>query len=123
MGNIYSSFNMTHFEEIMNHKGLLINTLDVNDQKCLIINTIPIHEEETIINNYLKTNKFIHIVIYGMNYRDKTIIKKYNQLQKLGFSKVSIYFGGLFEWLCLQEIYGIDNFKTNGKVNDLLKYK
>ena len=63
------------------------------------------------------------IIIYGKNYRDKSIIKKFNQLKKLGFSNVHIYFGGMFEWLLLQEIYGYDNFKTDGTTLDILQFK
>jgi hypothetical protein len=122
MGNIYSSFQMVHFEDI--HKdGLLINTMNSNEQDCLIYNTININEEVNIINEYLKKNKSIHIIIYGKNYRDKNIIQKHNQLKKLGFQNVSIYFGGMFEWLMLQEIYGCEHFKTIGKTLDILKYK
>ncbi len=122
MGNIYSSFPMVHFEDI--HKNtLLINTLPEKEQDCLIYKTATIAEEIQSINQYLKTNKNISIVVYGKNYRDKTIITKFNQLKKLGFTNVSIYFGGMFEWLMLQEIYGADNFKTYGNTLDILQFK
>lgn len=122
MGNIYSSFPMVHFEDI--HKSaLLINTLSETEQKCLIYKTATIAEEIQSINQYLKTNKQVSIVVYGKNYRDKTIITKFNQLKKLGFTNVSIYFGGMFEWLMLQEIYGVDNFKTYGNTLDILQFK
>ena len=52
-----------------------------------------------------------------------TVYDKYDQLLKLGFSKVYIYPGGMFEWLCLQDIYSDDNFPTNKKELDILKYK
>ena len=113
---------MVHFEDI--HKdGLLINTMNSSEQDCLIYNTININEEVNIINKYLKKDKSIHIIVYGKNYRDKNIIQKHNQLKKLGFQNVSIYFGGMFEWLMLQEIYGYEHFKTIGKTLDILKYK
>ena len=113
---------MVHFEEI--HKnGLLINTMDNTLQDCLIYNTISIQNEEKIINEYIRKDKSIHIMIYGKNYRDKSIIQKYNQFKKIGFKNVSIYFGGMFEWLMLQEIYGKDHFKTIGITLDILKYK
>lgn len=122
MGNIYSSFPMVHFEDI--HKSaLLINTLPETEQKCLIYKTATIAEEIQSINQYLKTNKQVSIVVYGKNYRDKTIITKFNQLKKLGFTNVSIYFGGMFEWLMLQEIYGVENFKTYGNTLDILQFK
>lgn len=122
MGNIYSSFPMIHFEDLYK-QGVLIHTLPENEQTCLIHKTIKASEEITQMNHYLKHNKHIMIIIYGKNYRDKTIIKKFNQLKKLGFSNVHIYFGGMFEWLLLQEIYGYDNFKTDGTTLDILQFK
>jgi hypothetical protein len=50
-------------------------------------------------------------------------MKKYLKLQELGFSNIYIYPGGLFEWLCLQDIYGHDSFKTTKQEIDILKYK
>ena len=64
------------------------------------------------------------ITIYGKNCQEEEkIIKKYKQLQKLGFKNIYIYCGGLFEWLLLQDIYGKDEFPTTIKENDILKYK
>jgi len=71
----------------------------------------------------MKTNKHSVIVVYGKNYRDKTIIKKFNQLKKFGFTNVHIYFGGIFEWILLQDIYGTEHFKTDGIPTDILQYK
>ena len=39
------------------------------------------------------------------------------------FNHVYIYLGGLFEWLCLQDIYGENAFPTTTHEIDLLKYK
>jgi len=123
MGNIYSSFPMIHFEDLYNNHSVLINTLPETEQNCLIHKTMKAHDEINQMNSYLKSNKNIMIIIYGKNYRDKTIIKKFNQLKKLGFTNVHIYFGGMFEWLLLQEIYGNDNFKTDGTTLDILQFK
>ena len=52
------------------------------------------------------------------------IIKRYKQLCGLGFD-ACVYFGGLFEWLLLQEIYGISEFpieKRGSAQVDALKY-
>jgi len=46
-----------------------------------------------------------------------------NQLANLGLKNVKVYYGGLFEWLCLQEIYGAELFPTTSQETDLLKYK
>ncbi len=71
----------------------------------------------------LNTNKNGHIVIYGKNSNDESIFKKSEQLTKLGFSNVYVYIGGMFEWLCLQDIYGDELFPTTKKELDILKYK
>jgi hypothetical protein len=102
---------------------LLINTLDETDQHCLIKNTVPIYQEESMINKYLKLGKNMRIIIYGKNTNDEKIYKKYQQLLSLGFYNVFVYPGGLFEWLLLQDIYGIDEFPTTSKQLDVLKYK
>jgi len=127
MGN-QTSIQRINYEDIQyvlkeNNKYILINTLSSNLQSCLIPNTTNINEEESIINNLLKTNKSIGIIIYGKNVNDMTVYNKYDQLVKLGFSKVFIYPGGIFEWLCLQDIYSDENFPTNKKELDILKYK
>jgi hypothetical protein len=128
MGNIYSSFSTSDYDSILdkiNNKKdfILINTLPENNQECLIVTTIPANVESNVINDLLHTNKKKEIIIYGKNYRDLKVIDKYNQLKKLGFVNVYIYFGGLFEWLLLREIYGNTNFKIIGNTTDILKYK
>jgi hypothetical protein len=50
------------------------------------------------------------IVIYGKNARDETVEKKANQLKSLGIREISIYSGGMFEWLLLNEVYGDTEF-------------
>ena len=102
---------------------LLISTLSFVEQNCLICGTISPQEEETLINRYIKQNTNIRIIIYGRNCNDDAIYKKYEQLLKLGFSNVFLYMGGLFEWLMLQDIYGIEEFPTTSKQLDILKYK
>lgn len=111
-------------QNIVQHKKkhyIIINTLDQAQQQCLIPNTIDIQQEEQIINKYL--NKSISIVIYGKNSNDDKIFKKYEQLVGLGFSRVYIYTGGMFEWLLLQDIYGKEAFPTKGDELDILKFK
>jgi hypothetical protein len=128
MGNIFSmKINFINFFDMQNFcknkNNVIINTLCDNNQNCLINNTLSSNNEVKIINNYLNTNKNINIIIYGENSCDEKLIKKYIQLQKLGFNNVYVYMGGLFEWLLLQQIYGEDEFPTTIKVNDILKYK
>jgi hypothetical protein len=123
------SYQNIHFEELsemINNNSsscVIINTLPLNEQNCLIKYTLNGNIEVEIINNLIKQDKTKKIIIYGRNYRDISIYKKYKQLKTLGFVNVVVYIGGLFEWLCLQDIYGINNFQTIGTEVDILKYK
>jgi hypothetical protein len=99
---------------------LLISTLSLNDQQCLIQGTIHAKDEEPIINNLL-FNKYI--IVYGKNHSDQSVIKKYNQLVKMGFRNVFVYKGGIFEWLMLQDIYTSEIFPTTSVEIDIIKFK
>ena len=131
MGQVYSNFTHINYEELQNKikRGftiILINTLSVDNQGYLIKGTLKAQHEIGIMNDYLKKNKNIEIIIYGKDHYDTSVIKKYNQLKKLGFKNVSVYFGGLFEWALLQDIYGFSNFETDGQIKDpiqITKYK
>lgn len=128
MGNI-KSIQKINFEDMQfiikrSDTYLIINTLPENEQGCLITNSILAQHEESTINKYLETGGTkISIIIYGKNTNDETAYNKYYQLTKLGFTNVSVYPGGLFEWLLLQDIYGADEFTTTSKQLDLLRYK
>lgn len=128
MGNNQSAQKI-NFEDIQyaiknNDNYLIVNTLNPNEQKCLIPFTINANDEENIINNFINNNnKSINIIVYGKNCNDETINIKYNQLMSLGFYNVFIYYGGMFEWLLLQDIYGKEDFPTTCIELDLLKYK
>ena len=137
MGSMHSK-NKINYEDVQhackntfnnkNNNGkkyAIINTMDKNWQSCLIQNTIAIQEEEEIINSILndKFSKNITIIIYGTNSNDESIYSKYDQLVKLGITKVFIYTGGMFEWLLLQDVYGRDLFPTTSSELDIIKYK
>jgi len=126
MGNKVS-IRKIGFEDVkyLLNKGtrfIIINTLDERDQTCLIKGTISPTEEISIINKAI-SNPTLHIVIYGRNYTDESIYKKYEKLLSLGFNNIFVYAGGIFEWLCLQDIYGVNEFPTTSKELDILKYK
>jgi|TARA_B110000285_G_scaffold56964_2_gene64954 23S rRNA pseudoU1915 N3-methylase RlmH len=128
MGNVPSGIKVNHeiVQKAINKidgEYLLISVLVSSEQECLIKTTIKAEDEEEIINGLLKRNKKQKIIIYGRNCNDEKMIEKYKQLSSYGFKSVVIYIGGLFEWLCLQDIYGKDNFSTDGNEIDLLKYK
>ena len=126
MGN-KQSMNKINFEDVQylqkhNKNLLIISTLPENQQTCLIKGTIdPVNEVKVI--NKLIGKQDITIVVYGKNCNDSTITAKYNSLINLGFSKTYIYSGGLFEWLCLQDIYGKEEFPTTTMELDILKYR
>jgi hypothetical protein len=126
MGNTAST-KYINFEDmqvaIANKEYLIINTLVATQQACLIAGTLNMKNEEEILNTYLKTNREVRIIIYGINGTDPNINKKYDQLIALGFSHVFIYNGGLFEWLLLQDIYGKESFLTTTIERDILKFK
>lgn len=127
MGNQNSVYQKCNFEDIQNtikqNNLILINTLDTNEQECLIQKSIPSSNEENIINSLLKNNINTAIFIYGKNTNDEKPYIKYKQLYELGFTNIYIYSGGLFEWLCLQDIYGDDEFPTTTKELDIIKFK
>lgn len=106
-------------------KFLIINTLSVGEQDCLIQGTLSFDMEEKIINEILTEYNTSEktILIYGKNTNDASADNRCKQLMKLGFQKVFIYQGGMFEWLLLQDIYGHKEFPTTKKILDILKYK
>ena len=125
MGNNIS-VNRLNFKDIqyaISNNMIIISTLDINNQECLIKNTLTPDEEVNTINDILKNNLSKKIIIYGENCSDNNLIKKYEQLKKLGIKNIYIYIGGLFEWLLLQDIYGFDEFPTTIEILDILKYK
>jgi hypothetical protein len=126
MGNI-SSYQKCTFEDmqtnIQSNNVCIINVLPEDEQHCLIQGTTIASKEVELINTLLRQDKTRHIIIYGKNYLDLAVFKKYKQLRNLGFKNVSIYIGGIFEWLCLQEIYGNSLFPTTSMERDILKFK
>jgi len=127
MGNA-PSVKKVGFEDIQyiqnnGNNGIIINTLNINEQNCIISSTITPNKEEKVINDMLKQDLTTTIIIYGRNNLDETIYQKYKDLVYLGFKNVYIYPGGIFEWMCLQDIYGFEEFKTTTKEIDILKYK
>ena len=127
MGN-KPSYKKISYENVQDHiksNRILISTLSNDNQECLIEGTYPSSNEEKMMNELLRNNKkdTVHIYIYGKNCLDNSIYIKSQQLFDLGFKHISIYVGGLFEWLLLQDIYGDEYFATTKKELDILKYK
>ena len=132
MGNQVSLVPKVSYEDIqmvvyrnmhVQHSTLLINTLPPTLQHCLIKTTLDIRFEERVVNSLIHKSPNIMIIIYGKNSNDITILHKYEQLVKLGFTNVHIYTGGIFEWMLLHEIYGKDLFKITNYDIDILRYR
>jgi len=132
MGNQVSLIPKVSYEDIqmvvyrnshVQHSTLLINTLPPSLQHCLIKTTVDIRFEERVINALIHKKMDIMIIVYGKNSNDITILHKYDQLVKLGFTNVHIYTGGIFEWMLLHEIYGKDLFKITKYEIDILRYR
>ena len=123
MGNS-NGINRVNFESvktiIQNNDYIIINTMPNNKQDLLIEKTVSISQEENMLNILLKNNKQKKILIYGENSCDISLVKKYNQLNKLGFTNLFVYIGGLFEWLLLNDIYGDQEFPIINKNNDII---
>lgn len=120
----YEDIQMVVYRNIhVPHSTLIINTLPSNLQHCLIKTTVDIRIEEKLINMCLVKNPHVMIIIYGKNSNDVTILHKYEQLVKLGFTNVHIYTGGIFEWMLLHEIYGKELFKITRYEIDILRYR
>lgn len=115
---LFSSTPSTHSHPI------LIHTMRLPYSHCCIATTLSPESEETYVNHMLNSSLFTTpIFIYGLNCNDTSVINKAEQLKELGFTKVTIYLGGMFEWLMLQDIYGKEHFPTTCREPDLLKYK
>tara|TARA_B100000401_G_scaffold103107_2_gene66725 strand:+ start:3901 stop:4293 length:393 start_codon:yes stop_codon:yes gene_type:complete len=129
MGNVQTINKVTYetIQEISLHRRdtFMICTISSEKEKYVILNTVPISKEESIINDLIVNRQFQKkIIIYGENMYDERIIKKYNQLKTFGFQNCYIYFGGLFEWILLQDVYGTELFPTNSiSINGCLDFK
>jgi hypothetical protein len=126
MGNKIS-VKKVGFEDVQyilksNRNHIIMSTLSDSTQECIIRGTISPDNEVSVINKSIGKNS-LYIIIYGRNCTDETVYEKYHSLLGLGFTNVWVYPGGLFEWLCLQDIYGEDNFPTTSTEVDILKYK
>ena len=105
-------------------KFILINTFE---QDIMIQGTVSSDREEIVINAQLTdyTKPDIPIIIYGRNSSDDSVDRKEKQLVKLGLEDIYVYRGGMFEWLLLGDVFGVDEFpicKRNNGIVDILKY-
>ena len=108
-------------------KVVLLNTMERANQACLIRGTVHADDEETTMNAMLtSTDPSVTdrlVVVYGRHYLDPKPMEKARALRVMGLSRLLVYRGGLFEWLLLQEVFGHDQFPTQGACTDLLLYR
>jgi hypothetical protein len=130
MGNAASIKKPANFEDVQRFVSatdahILLNVMDETDQDVLILKTLSAYDEVKTLETLIDDAEFDYkILVYGKNMGDiEKILKKQKQLEALGFSEVYVYFGGLFEWVLLQDIYGKELFKTTRSVSDILRYK
>lgn len=127
MGNAESHIKTVNFDNVKYDKNILIHVMEEKDQSLLIKGTLTIEDEIKTLNSVLSASKQgkTRIIIYGKNTDDYVkVMRRYKQLCGLGFD-ACVYFGGLFEWLLLQEIYGISEFpieKRGSATADVLKF-
>lgn len=108
------------------NRYILINTLPTGEQDVLIQGTTPMDREEIVVNKQLNdyNTPDLPVIVYGKNSCDTSAEAKQTQLRALGIVDVYIYTGGLFEWLLLQDVYGVGEFPTTNTVPaDTLRYR
>lgn len=109
------------------HAIYMINVMPENEQHCLIPRTINAQDEVQFINKLIENKQIdkTKLILYGKNSNDPKLQVCYEKLYKLGFkdNQLFIYLGGMFEWLCLQDIFGAEEFPTTQSELDILKYK
>ncbi len=104
--------------------AMLVSTLPSSSQGCLLATTLFPSAEEKELNECLKRGDASRlIIVYGLNTLDLSPEKKCRQLTGLGFSRVRLYAGGLFEWALLQDIYGPGLFPTTTPCGDPMRFK
>ncbi len=131
MGTSQSSINYANYCDIQNavRSGkTVVHIMDVSDETILIKGTLTAYQEVEKINLWISNGAFDNeIYIYGYSNADfNKLLQRHKQLLGLGFHKVYIYFGGMFEWLLLRDVYGATEFPLDGLIKgamvDILKY-
>ena len=119
MGNVQSKhIGFEAMQGAMRSQKNIIHVME-EAEPVLIAGTVPAAEEVAAVELAIKKKEAI--IVYGKNCCDPRVDSKCAQLLKLG-GNVSVYRGGLFEWLLLQDYYGAEFFPTTAAPTDLLKY-
>lgn len=121
--DIQSYINKKKANPMSNPNILLIHCLPSSIKNMIQFSLNSVDEVNKITENINNNNFNIIIILYGLNSNDTALVEKYNRLLEHGFERIYVYLGGLFEWLCLQDIYGSDEFPTTETDLDLFQYR
>jgi biopolymer transport protein ExbD len=122
---VAASTVLVNYENVKEPNNVLIHIME-ETQKLLIAGSLTAEMETQRINEMLSNYEYdTKIVVYGKNSRDyEKLLEKQKQLKSLGFRNVTIYLGGMFEWLLLQDVYGAKEFPTTPGIKpDPLSFK
>jgi rhodanese-related sulfurtransferase len=113
MGAATSRNELVNFENVKQPNTILIHIME-DTQRLLILGSLAAQIETERINNMLSNGEYeTKIIVYGKNSHEyERLLTKQKQLKSLGFKNVYIYLGGMFEWLLLQDVYGVKEFPT-----------
>jgi len=117
---------LVNYENVTQPSNTVLIHIMEESQRLLILGTLTAEMETQKINEMLAKSEYeTRLVIYGKNSRDyEKLLEKQKQLKSLGFRNVYIYLGGMFEWLLLQDVYGVKEFpSTFGIKPDPLMFK
>lgn len=117
---------LVNYENVTQPSNTVLIHIMEESQRLLILGTLTAEMETQKINEMLAKSEYdTRLVIYGKNSRDyEKLLEKQKQLKSLGFRNVNIYLGGMFEWLLLQDVYGVKEFpSTFGIKPDPLMFK
>lgn len=114
--------NFDDMKQAIDRGYTICHIMEEADEGIIIKNTLSVKDEIKKINDFLQNDQLDGmIVLYGRNYTDiDKLAQRQKQLNSLGFMRVFIYVGGLYEWVLLQNVYGDKLFPTN-RIFDILE--
>ena len=121
---VSASTSFVNYESVKQSNIVLIHIME-ESQRLLIAGSLNAQMETERVNDLMSNHEYeTKIIVYGKNNHDyDSLLSKQKQLKSLGFKNVYIYLGGMFEWLLLQDVYGVKEFPTTpGKKPDPLVF-
>ena len=110
---VSASTSLVNYESVKQTNVVLIHIME-ESQRLLIAGSLNAQMETERVNDLMSNHEYeTKIIVYGKNNHDyDSLLSKQKQLKSLGFKNVYIYLGGMFEWLLLQDVYGVKEFPT-----------